>query len=95
MPTVFVNGIYLYYEVQGRGEPPVIIGGLSINISECPWMIEGLASDFQVIAFDNRGAGRTDKPDTPLSCMAKAIDRRLSRWRWTCITAFRALRSRY
>jgi 3-oxoadipate enol-lactonase len=74
MPTVLVNGIHLYYEVHGQGEPLVIIGGLSIDISEYPLMIKDLASDFQVIAFDNRGAGRTDKPDSPYSIEMMADD---------------------
>lgn len=74
MPSVFVNGINLYYEVKGQGEPLVIIGGLSIDIREYPLIIRELAKGFQVIAFDNRGAGRTDKPDTPYSIEMMADD---------------------
>jgi pimeloyl-ACP methyl ester carboxylesterase len=74
MPTVFVNGIHLYYEVMGQGEPLVIIGGLSIDISEYPLIIRNLSSDSQVIAFDNRGAGRTDKPVTSYSIEMMADD---------------------
>jgi pimeloyl-ACP methyl ester carboxylesterase len=74
MPTVFVNGIHLYYEVHGQGEPLVIISGLSLDMSEYPLIIRDLANNFQVIAFDNRGAGRTDKPDTPYSIEMMADD---------------------
>ena len=62
MPTVKVNGINLYYEVSGQGHPLILIMGLRRNISWWYRQMPELSRHFTVIAFDNRGAGRSDKP---------------------------------
>ncbi len=66
MPTEHVNDIQMYYEIHGEGEPLVLIGGLGTDISEWGDLIRWLAQHYRVIAPDNRGAGRTEKPDRPL-----------------------------
>ena len=57
----------MYYEIQGEGAPLVLILGLGADISECGGIIHWFAEKFQVLAFDNRGVGRTDKPDITYS----------------------------
>jgi pimeloyl-ACP methyl ester carboxylesterase len=74
MPTVETNGIHVYYEIRGEGERLLIIGGLSIDLTALEGIISGLAQRYQVIAFDNRGAGRSDKPDVPYSIEMMADD---------------------
>ncbi len=74
MPTTKANGISIYYETHGEGEPLLLIGGLSLDVSQIGWMFSGLSQRHQVIAFDNRGAGRTDKPDVPYSIEMMADD---------------------
>jgi pimeloyl-ACP methyl ester carboxylesterase len=74
MPTVQVNDINLYYEVHGTGTPLVLIGGLANDLSESEALIHPLAAQRQVIAFDNRGAGRSDKPDQSYSIEQMAGD---------------------
>jgi 3-oxoadipate enol-lactonase len=74
MPTVKVNNINIYYEIHGEGEPLVLTGGLSIDITALESVIGTLAQNYRVIAFDNRGAGRTDKPDIPYSIAMMADD---------------------
>lgn len=74
MPTVTVNDITVYYEVRGEGEPLVLIGGLSNVITDYARMIPRLSRRCTVITFDNRGAGRTDKPDIPYSIGMMADD---------------------
>ena len=64
----------MYYEIHGDGEPLVLIVGLGTDISEWEGIIRGLAKKYKVLAFDNRGAGRTDKPDTPYSIEMMAHD---------------------
>ncbi|SES92380.1 alpha/beta fold hydrolase [Anaerobranca gottschalkii] len=63
MPKIQVNDIQMYYEIHGEGTPLVLIEGLGY----ATWMwykqIDELAKHFQVIVFDNRGVGETDKPD--------------------------------
>lgn len=67
MPTIHVNDIQMYYEIHGKGEPLALILGLGTDISEWDGIIRPLAQHYRVIAFDNRGAGRTEKPDQPYS----------------------------
>jgi 3-oxoadipate enol-lactonase len=74
MPSVQVNDIAIYYELHGAGEPLVLINGLAADVSEYGDMIRWLAKRFTVLAFDNRGAGRTDKPHTPYSIEQMAAD---------------------
>jgi len=66
MPTVHVNDIDMYYEVHGEGEPLLVIWGIG---GEIPSLIDELAErmrgNYRVIHFDNRGSGRTEKPDIP------------------------------
>ena len=77
MPTVQVNGINVYYELQGEGEPLVLIAGLRLDLSKYEnILLPRLAEKYQVVAFDNRGAGRTDKPDIPYSIEMMAEDTR-------------------
>jgi pimeloyl-ACP methyl ester carboxylesterase len=75
MPTADVNGIRIHYEVHGAGRPLLLILGLSSDISEMGKpLIEMLSTGSQVIGFDNRGAGRSDKPDVPYSIELMAGD---------------------
>jgi 3-oxoadipate enol-lactonase len=74
VPTAGVNGITMYYEVRGDGPPLVLILGLAGDMSEIGGFIDGLATRYRVLAFDNRGAGRTDKPDAPYSIEMMAED---------------------
>jgi pimeloyl-ACP methyl ester carboxylesterase len=67
MPTVTLNGIQIYYEIHGRGDPLVLIMGLRRNAEWWQYQIPTLSQSFQVVVFDNRGAGRSDKPDMPYS----------------------------
>jgi 3-oxoadipate enol-lactonase len=74
VPTAEVNGIAMYYEVHGEGPPLVLILGLAGDISEHGALVDDLAEHYRVLAFDNRGAGRTDKPDEPYSVEMMAED---------------------
>ena len=63
MATVQVNGIEIYYEITGNGLPLTMIMGLGCSARQWQWMLPVLTGSFQVITFDNRGVGRTSKPD--------------------------------
>jgi len=67
MPTVKVNDINMYYKVCGEGEPLVILQEAGIEISSMYNVLDAFAKNYQVIALDNRGVGRTDMPDEPYS----------------------------
>ncbi len=74
MPKVQVNGINLYYEVQGEGEPLLLIYGLAGRGNGWKFQVDGLSPRFRTITFDNRGVGETDQPDQPYSIAQMADD---------------------
>jgi pimeloyl-ACP methyl ester carboxylesterase len=59
------NGVKIRYTVTGEGDPVLLIHGFTANIETqwaLPGVIKALAADYQVIAIDNRGHGKSDKP---------------------------------
>jgi pimeloyl-ACP methyl ester carboxylesterase len=56
---VEANGARIYYEVEGRGAPLVLIHGWSLNLRMWDPQVRDLASAFQVIRLDLRGFGRS------------------------------------
>src|SRR5262249_472781 len=63
MPTVQGNGIDIYYEVQGEGEPLVLIPYLAIDQACYAFQGAEYAKHFTSFTADPRGAGRSGKPD--------------------------------
>lgn len=74
MAIASVNGIELYYEVMGQGEPLVLIAGLGARRDCWNSILYVLAQKYQVIVFDNRGIGETDCPQGPYSIELMAED---------------------
>ena len=74
MPTTTANGIKIYYEIHGSGAPLLLISGLGYNLWQWHKMVPGLAEQFRVITFDNRGVGQTDAPAGPYSAAMLAAD---------------------
>ena len=74
MPMIKVNDIQMYYEIQGEGFPLLLIMGLKRNTEWWYRQIPHLSRHFRVIAFDNRGAGRSDKPASDYSIPMFAND---------------------
>src|SRR5579883_2808843 len=68
-----INGIKVYYEEHGSGAPLLLIMGFTANATAWELAIPGLAKEHRVIAFDNRGSGRSDQPEGPYS-MAQLAD---------------------
>lgn len=72
---VEINGITIYYRSYGDGDPLLLIQGLGGNSD---WwgdkFLEPLAEHSRVVAFDNRGAGRSGKPPGPYSIVEMAAD---------------------
>jgi pimeloyl-ACP methyl ester carboxylesterase len=66
----------LYYEMHGRAdaEPLVVICGVGMDVSDIKPIVDGLAARYRVLAVDNRGAGRSDKPDAPYTIEMMAAD---------------------
>lgn len=74
MPYSTVNGIKIYYEEQGEGDPLILINGLAFPMDLWFAQIRELSKDFRVIALDNRGIGRSDQPDEKYSIAMMASD---------------------
>lgn len=74
MPSVKINDINMYYEIQGAGFPLILIMGLRRNLEWWYCQIPELSRHFRVVTFDNRGAGRSDKPDMEYSIRLFADD---------------------
>lgn len=56
-----VNGIKIYYEEYGQGEPLLLLHGNSGSISLFEKQIPELAKQFHVIAVDTRGQGKSSE----------------------------------
>jgi 3-oxoadipate enol-lactonase len=77
MPFVHAtDGTRIHYEVTGKsGATPVLmIQGL--GASKNAWNLQriAMATRFRIISFDNRGAGRSDKPTVPFTLEQMADD---------------------
>ncbi|HEV8485776.1 MAG TPA: alpha/beta hydrolase, partial [Blastocatellia bacterium] len=68
------NDLNIYYELEGAGEPLLLIRGLGSTCEGFREQIRGLAPHFQVVAFDNRCVGRTDQPQQPFAIANMADD---------------------
>jgi pimeloyl-ACP methyl ester carboxylesterase len=60
--TLQVNGIEMYYEIIGEGEPLILLHGWSQSGETWSGVADDLAKHFQVIIPDLRGHGATDNP---------------------------------
>ena len=77
MPFIHAtDGTRIHYEVTGKsGATPVLmIQGL--GASKNAWNLQriAMATRFRIISFDNRGAGRSDKPTEPFTLEQMADD---------------------
>jgi 3-oxoadipate enol-lactonase len=69
-----VNGIDLYYEVQGSGDPLLLIAGFACDHTIWSLVLPTLAARYRVIVFDNRGIGRSSGAETVTSIRQMADD---------------------
>lgn len=74
MPTVHVNDTQLYYELYGQGEPLLLIAGVGYGTWLWYKQVPSLSQRFRVIVFDNRGVGKSDKPDSEYTVPLLASD---------------------
>jgi pimeloyl-ACP methyl ester carboxylesterase len=69
-----VNGITLYHEIYGQGEPLVLLHGGLMTIGEMSVPLQFFAKTRRVIAVELQGHGRTPDADRPLSFEAMGDD---------------------
>src|SRR4029450_7163019 len=64
---VEVNGMQMYYEVSGEGQPLVVLHGAYMNIPSMGAIIPKLAETHKVYALELQGHGRTTDIDRPIT----------------------------
>ena len=74
MPYVESNGIQMYYEEQGSGDPLIMIMGITANGATWEAHAADWSEKFRCIMPDNRGVGLSDKPTGDYSSEMMADD---------------------
>lgn len=74
MPVAAVNGTKINYKIEGRGEPLVMIMGFSSPQSGWRSQVPFFKKYFQVVTYDNRGVGKSGKPQGPYTTRMMADD---------------------
>ena len=69
-----VNGLEMYYEVHGKGDPVVVLHGAYMTIDAVGELVPSLAETRQVIAVEMQGHGRTADIDRPITYEQMADD---------------------
>jgi pimeloyl-ACP methyl ester carboxylesterase len=60
-----VNGIKLCYEVKGRGKPIFLVHGFGSKKESWMAQFDPLSEHFEVIRYDCRGSGKSERPNHP------------------------------
>ncbi|MCZ6711918.1 MAG: alpha/beta hydrolase, partial [Gammaproteobacteria bacterium] len=75
MPYTQANGIRINYQVAGTGRHLLFISGTGADLRNRPNVFDGpLALEFEVLSYDQRGLGQTDKPALEYSMADYADD---------------------
>jgi pimeloyl-ACP methyl ester carboxylesterase len=74
VPLAEANGIQIYYEERGAGDPLVMIMGITARGAVWEKHAACWQQDFRCILPDNRGVGLTDKPAGPYTSAQMADD---------------------
>src|SRR5919108_4784435 len=69
-----VNGMQMYYEVSGDGDPLIVLHGAYMNIPSMGAIIPKLAETHKIYALELQGHGRTTDIDRPITYPALADD---------------------
>jgi 3-oxoadipate enol-lactonase len=67
MPQVDVEGLTINYDVQGEGEPLLLIPYLSADHACYAFQLPAYTEHFRCVAVDLPGSGESDKPAGPYS----------------------------
>lgn len=74
MSYLTIGDINIYCEMRGKGEPIVFIHGLGSSTQDWEHQTKFFEKNYAVIAYDQRGHGKTDKPKGPYSVKLFAAD---------------------
>ena len=59
------DGVRLYYETIGKGEPLLLVMGQGTDHRGWDYVRDDFASRYRVIVYDHRGTGQSEKPEHP------------------------------
>ncbi len=76
MPFSKVNGINIYYEIHGEGESVIFGNGIFQNTLGWVNQLPVFSKEYQVILYDMRGQGQSEKPEDPYSFEIHAEDQK-------------------
>ncbi|MBM4196924.1 MAG: alpha/beta hydrolase [Gammaproteobacteria bacterium] len=75
MPFVVANGIRLYYEIHGTGPRLLGLNRTGGDLRQRPGLADlPLSREFELLLFDPRGLGQSDRPDRPCTMADYAAD---------------------
>jgi len=74
LPTIRVNGVDIFFDVHGEGEPLVMLHGLGSSSQDWEHQVPAFAAHYRVTTPDLRGFGRSAKPRGPYSIAQYAAD---------------------
>lgn len=75
MPFVAVRDLQMYYEIRGSGPRLLAINGTGGDLRRPPNVFQlPFAPRFETLSYDQRGLGRTSRPDVPYSMADYAED---------------------
>lgn len=67
MPKQRVGDVDTYYEITGQGDPILFIHGLGSSTRDWEVQVDFFSPHYQVVTYDVRGHGQSDKPPGPYS----------------------------
>ena len=74
MPFAASDGVRIYWEEAGSGEPLLLIMGLGYSHQMWHRTTPAVSQSFRTIQFDNRGVGGSDVPPGPYPIASMAAD---------------------
>ncbi len=69
-----INGIKICYDIHGDGDPIILIHGFSDRKEHWRAQVGALSKYFKVIRMDNRGTGKSDRPNGDYTMEVYASD---------------------
>ncbi|TFG27153.1 alpha/beta fold hydrolase [Candidatus Thorarchaeota archaeon] len=77
MPFMEIDDINIYYEIHGEGDPIIFGNGIFSNTLGWVNQLPVFSKDYQVILYDMRGQGQSDKPQSQYSFELHAKDQKM------------------
>ena len=74
MPIETINGVGIFIEEYGHGDPLVLVHGSLVDHMEWPFIVPGLASRFRIVVYDRRGHSQSERLPTQGSIREDVAD---------------------